>query len=161
MKQALLHNPVLQGQAKSNSFRSCKRVGSSWSAATQKAACAQDRTAQGLTSRKDAERSLTCCAPRKGVKVGGTHPLPSTGRHLAVREMGIPKQQKNRARSFPFSCQLYIGLLGKGLTVKELVSPKSLANSNASPDPALTPFLAPWTYSRENLTWSSLPERLE
>lgn len=133
IKQPLLHNPVLQGQAKSNScHRSCKRVGSSWltaanSAVTQRPACAQDRTAQGLTSRKGAERSLTCCAPRKGVKVGGTPPLPSTGRHLAVREMGIPKQQKNRAQSFPLSCQLYIGLLSKELTVKELASLKSLA----------------------------------
>lgn len=76
MKQPLLHNPVLQGQAKSNSFHgSCKRVGSSWFAVTQRPACAQDRRAQGLTSRKGAEGSLTCCAPRKGVKVGGTHPL--------------------------------------------------------------------------------------
>lgn len=95
------------------------------------------------------------------MKVGGIHPLPSIGRHLAVREMGIPKQQKNRAQSFLFSCQLYIGLLGKGLTVNELASPKSLVNSGASLDPALTPFLGPLTYSGESLTLSSLPEGLE
>lgn len=67
MKQPLLHNPVLQGQAKSNSFQgSCKRVRSSRSAVIQRPACAQDRTAQGLTSRKGAERSLTPVPPGKG-----------------------------------------------------------------------------------------------
>ena len=110
LKQPLLRNPVLQGQ---RTATPSKGAAAEWEAAGLQLhrvrLLLRTAQAEGLTPRKGAEGSLTCCTPGKGGKVGGSPEprlaaggeewdspsSPGAARYPSAGQTGIPKWHQN------------------------------------------------------------------